>query len=237
MSWIIQRTRRPGAALRLYCFAHAGGSPGEYAFWGDELEALEVRAIQLPGRGSRYDQPALASVPALRDAVLDGVAFEPPFAFFGHSFGAILAFEVARALEARGAGPRWLVASAARAPHLPSRLAPIAHLDDAALVAALHDDALRALLDDPDMLELVAPALRGDLAAAEAYRYVDGPPLRCPVHVLGGTADDLAPDELAAWQRHAATGWSLTMLPGDHFFTRSLRGAVLAHLATLAAAP
>jgi surfactin synthase thioesterase subunit len=236
-AWIIRRTRRPAAAARLYCFPHAGGAPGEYAFWGDELASAEVHANQLPGRGGRLDEPPLTTLSAARDAVVAGVGFAPPFVLFGHSLGAVLAFEVARVLEARGAGPACVVVSAARAPHVASPLAPISQLGDAALIEHLAggpDSAIRDVLDDPELHELVLPALRADLALAETYRFAGGPPLGCPLVAFGGTGDDVTPGELAAWERHTTAAFALQLFDGDHFYTRSARGAVLARLDAIA---
>lgn len=228
--WLIRRALRPTAAARLFCFPHAGGAAGEYAFWGDELASAEVGAIQLPGRGGRWEEAPLTALAAVRDAIVDAVAFPPPCVLFGHSLGAVIAFEVARVLDARGAAPACVVVSAARAPHVASRLERVSHLGDAALLERLahgQDTAIRELVDDPELHELVLPGLRADLQLAEGYRFVDGPPLRCPIVALGGTADDLTRAELSQWERHTAAAFSIHLFDGDHFYTRTARGAVI----------
>jgi surfactin synthase thioesterase subunit len=234
--WLACRAPRPRASARLYCFPHAGGSAGEYAAWADDLPDVEVAAIQLPGRGGRLEEPPLEDAAAVRAAVLAGVAFRAPFALFGHSLGALLAYEVARGLEARGAGPACLVVSASRAPSTQRRLAPISHLDAAALLAELadgHDPSIREVLGDPEIQELVLPGLRADLRLAEQYAHAHGPPLRCPIIALGGDGDDITRDDLVAWQAHAAGPFSVHLIPGGHFFTRTARDAVARLLAAL----
>jgi surfactin synthase thioesterase subunit len=231
--WLICRVPRPGAAVRLYCFAHAGGAAGEYAFWGDELASVEVAAIQLPGRGGRWQEPPLTSVAQVRDAVLAAVVFRAPFVLFGHSLGAVIAFEVARSLELGGAGPAHLVVSASRAPHARSRLEPVSQLPDDALIAWLargRDPVLCELLADPEMHELMLPPLRADLRLAEDYRFADGPALGCPITAFGGTTDEVTGDELAAWQRHTQAGFAIHRFEGGHFYTRTARDAVARRL-------
>jgi surfactin synthase thioesterase subunit len=234
--WLACRAPRPRAAARLYCFPHAGGAAGEYATWADELPEVEVAAVQLPGRGGRFAEASLEDAAAVRDAVLAGVELRPPFALFGHSLGALLAFEVARGLEARGAGPACLVVSACRAPSAPRRRAPISHLSDAALLAELagdDDSAIREVIDDPELCELVLPGLRADLRMAERYAPLPGPPLGCPIVALGGEADDVTLDELAAWQSHTAAALAIHRFAGGHFFTRTARDAVARLLAAV----
>src|SRR3954468_24607862 len=120
-AWLACRQRRPDAAVRLYCFPHSGGSAGEYVRWSDWLPGIEVWGVQLPGRGPRGAEACYLRVDARVKAMVDSVDFRPPFALFGHSLGAVVAFETARALRDRG-GPRpeALILSAYHAPHLPS---------------------------------------------------------------------------------------------------------------------
>jgi surfactin synthase thioesterase subunit len=225
--------------MRWYCFPHAGGAPGEYARWSDAVEVAEVNAVQLPGRGARYDEQPFTDVAGLRDAVVGAVSFQSPFILFGHSLGALIAFEVARALEQRGHGPSALVVSAARAPHLPARLAPISHLGDRELLEhvaggpARRDESIERILEDSELLELMLPGLRADLQMAERYRCFEAPPLRCRLVACGGLEDDVTRHDLEQWSCQTSTAFAVQMFQGHHFYTRSEREAVIALLEAL----
>src|SRR5712672_1543756 len=133
-AWLACRQRRPDAAVRLYCFPHSGGSAGEYVRWSDWLPGIEVWGLQLPGRGPRLAEEPYLRVDALVEAIVDSVAFRPPFAFFGHSLGAVVAFETARALRDRsGPKPEALILSAYHAPHLPNTTPEVHRLPGAQL--------------------------------------------------------------------------------------------------------
>src|SRR5262249_34529677 len=134
--WLVCRRRRPAARLRLYCFPHTAGSPGEYVRWGDQLPEIEGWGIQPPGRGARITEEPLTSVEAFTAGLLGETGFAPPFVFFGHSLGALTAFETARALRAAGAPlPGRLILSAFPAPHLERPRRPLHTLGDAELIA------------------------------------------------------------------------------------------------------
>jgi pyochelin biosynthetic protein PchC len=90
------------------------------------------------------------------------------------------------------------------------------------------------LLDDPEMHELVLPPLRAELRLAETYRFVEGPALGCPITALGGTADDITRDELAAWQRHTQAAFAVDQFEGGHFYTRTARDAVARRIDAIA---
>src|SRR2546421_456760 len=94
--WLACRERRPDAAFRLYCFPHSGGSAGEFVRWADQMPDVEVFGVQLPGRGGRYQEPAFTRMSSLVEAMVAQVPFHGPFVFFGHSLGALVAYEVAR---------------------------------------------------------------------------------------------------------------------------------------------
>jgi medium-chain acyl-[acyl-carrier-protein] hydrolase len=227
---------RPDASLRLYCFAHAGAGAGAYRAWGEGLPAtIDVCAVRLPGRESRIDEPPRTRLDDILAELVPLVAGGPaPFAFFGHSLGALVAFELARALEDRGLpGPRHLVVSGHAAPQLGGQA------DDAPASDAELLDDLRGLggttgdvLGNRELLELVLPIVRADFAVSAAYRFVAGAPLGCPLTALGGAGDPgVTLAALEAWRVHTRGGFALRQFPGGHFFIDSARPAVLAAVA------
>ncbi|MFE7131604.1 thioesterase II family protein [Streptomyces sp. NPDC057638] len=221
--WLIRRVPRPDAPLRLYCFPHSGGSPGEYLRWSESLEEIEVWGVQAPGRGSRIAERPLTTLTELVDGLLAATAFVPPFAFFGHSLGALAAYETTRALAARGLpGPEFLVASACPAPDRP-RSGPFVHdLSDKDLFDVIqrrYGGLPPELAADPALVELVMPYYRADFAMFETYRHRPGPEPELPLWVVGGDQD--IPGELLGHWRPRTTGpFELRTLPGGHFYLR-----------------
>jgi medium-chain acyl-[acyl-carrier-protein] hydrolase len=216
---------RREASVRLICFPHAGGSASIYAAWQRLLSpAIEIVGVQLPGREERRGEPFLESVPLAVESVIGELAEldDRPLAFFGYSLGAVLAFECIRARRRRGApAPRQLFVAASRSPQ---RLGPsaIAHLPTADFVSAItrgYEGIPRQVLDQPELLAYFVTVLRGDLRLLEAYRYLDEPPLRCPIQALGGSEDrHVESDDLNAWASQTEAEFSSTFLSGGHFF-------------------
>ncbi|WP_333771389.1 thioesterase II family protein [Streptomyces sp. IBSBF 2435] len=218
--WLVRRCARPSARLRLYCFPHSGGLPGEYLSWFEALADVECWGVQSPGRGSRIAETPLRDVHRMVEEFL-GVFAPPqePYAFFGHSLGALVAFETARALRDRGAPqPRFLLLSSCPPPAAPRDGRHLADLDDAGLLA-LTEERYGPLPADPALLALVMPLYRADLAAYETYRYRPGPPLGLPVRVVGGDQDTTG-DVLAGWGRETTGPFGVSLLPGGHFYLR-----------------
>jgi pyochelin biosynthetic protein PchC len=214
----------PQARVRLVCFPYAGGSASFYFPLSRALSpAVDVLALQYPGRQDRRAEPTIDDLGELTDQVL--AAIEPwddlPLAFFGHSMGATLAFEVARKLERKtGTVLVNLFASGRRAP---SRLRnEDVHLrDDAALVRDLRrlNGTDARILADEELLRTILSALRSDYKAIENYRFQPGPPLNCPITVLVGDRDPVTTiDEARSWQEHTAAECDLNVLPGGHFY-------------------
>jgi surfactin synthase thioesterase subunit len=204
--------------------------------WSDRLTEVELWGLQLPGRGSRLDERPKATMEELIEAIVTEVPFTNPFVFFGHSLGALVAYETAVALRDRGLpGPQELFLSAYRAPHLHVPGGDTHTLSAPALLAAveqehggLPDDAR----DDPELLALMTAGLRADLGIVASYRHAPTAPLHCPVTVLGGDRDHESADDLAAWSRHTTGRTNLQVFPGDHFYFREQTDDVLAFLAT-----
>lgn len=222
-SWIQPLGPTSGAAARLFCLPHAGGAASFFRPLAAGLAGpVEVLGVQYPGRQARFVEPPLTSLVDLADQVAAALAprLDLPFALFGHSMGALLAYEVALRLERDGSAPRWLFASGHGAPSRPTG-PPTYQLDDDGLVAELHrlNGTELAVLDDPDLIEIILPVFRADLTAVQTYRPSAGAPLRCPVTVLLGDADPTTTIEDArAWAAHAAGPHEVIVLPGGHFY-------------------
>lgn len=219
--WLLRRSRRPAAGHRLYCFPFAGGTPGVYLPWERRLPEVEVWGVLPPGRGKRFAEPPIGSVPELVRTLLAEVEFRPPFLLFGHSLGALLAFETARELQAAGRpGPSAVVVSAHRPPHQPYEDAPITAWPEPEFRAEVERryPAPPELAEDPELLAQSYRMLHGDLRLVETYRYRPAEPLRCPIAVVSGVDDYWSERELAGWGRHTSAGCRVSMVPGDHHY-------------------
>jgi medium-chain acyl-[acyl-carrier-protein] hydrolase len=221
--------------LRLFCFPYAGGGAQVFREWPTGLPGdIEVCAVELPGRGARFlEAPYLRMEPLLADlqTALDD-ALDRPFAFFGHSLGALLAFELTRRLRRAGAPlPVQLLVSARRAPQVPRRDSGMSLLSDEEFVAELrrYGRTPEVVLRDPELMAALLPMVRADFSVLESWRYRDERPLDIPLTVLGGTHDEYAtPAELRAWQAQTYRPLAVHMVPGHHFFLESARREVLA---------
>ncbi len=217
--------------LRLYCFAHGGGSVAEYLRWSGQLPGVEVWGIQLPGRGSRIEEPALSDMDSLASEVAEHVRFGEPYAFFGHSFGALLAFEVVRRLREAGRPlPIRLFASGYPAPDTPLTQEPIHRLPDREFLAAIsrrYDAVPAEVLHNADLQAAVLPGLRMDYRILETYRYRSESPLPVPITALAGTEDLIGREELQAWDRHCDPPVSVCRFPGGHFYLHARRERLL----------
>ena len=188
---------------------------------------VEVFPVQLPGRGSRLREPPHTDLPALVSITIEALRpyFNRPFAFFGHSFGASLSFELARRLRLEGdTEPLHLFVSGRRAPHI-SESRPITYnLPENEFIEELRrlNGTPAEVLEHPELMQLVIPILRADFQICETYNYSSDSPLNCPITVFGGLQDDKVPREyLEAWRDHTTSDFNIAMLPGDHFFVHT----------------
>lgn len=221
------RVRGPAKTrLTLFCFPYAGAGPAVFRGWAEAMapDGVEVCAIRLPARDTRFREPPLRSVfdvapqvAAAMHAVLDR-----PYALYGHSLGGIVAFETARELRRRGAPiPQRLLVSASHAPQLPWAHPPLRYLDQDVF---LHEMQKRyggipnQVLEDEELLRLLLPGLRADVEMIENYRYSDEPPLEFPVTVYGGDRDRMVSRiSLEGWREQTTAAFRLHIVPGDHF--------------------
>jgi medium-chain acyl-[acyl-carrier-protein] hydrolase len=218
----------------LFCFAHAGAGATVYSSWPQHLqEDIEVYGVQLPGREDRADEVPFASVEPLMNALMPELRSlaRCPFVLYGHSMGALLAFEVARRSVAEwGYGPALLAVSGFPAPDRLSCTGPPLHqLSDEQLLEHLARlEGPRASLDDQRVIDSILPVLRADIAACENYTYTGSPPLRCPISAFAGARDpSIAAAGLARWGFHTKGGFNARVLPGSHFFIEASRRELL----------
>ncbi|MFE2295596.1 thioesterase II family protein [Streptomyces sp. NPDC059452] len=223
-TWLRRFQEARGQAVRLVCFPHAGGSASAFVGLSRALGGhLDVLAVQYPGRQDRRREAPYRSITEHADALAGvlGPLTGAPYALFGHSMGAVLAYETARRLAAAGRPEPLRVFLSGRG--APSPL-PGAHDrlgSDAEILAAVRrlGGTGQGVLENPELLAMVLPALRADYGALGAYRWDGGPPLGCPVTVLVGDADPVVGvEEAAAWRGHTTGAFAMRVLPGGHFY-------------------
>jgi len=215
----------PAGAMRLFLFPFAGGNASTFLPWQQLLgPRLELRVAQLPGRGVRLFDPPVAEMGELvarLTRAVTGLA-DRPFVFFGHSVGALIAFEVTRQLRRAGRPePVSLWVSGAEGPRTRAVRRQLHDLDDAELIEALreYNGTAPEMLEDREMMELVLPGLRADFALNECYVYRAEPPLKQPIHLLLGDADPYVEEDRAAgWAWETSRPVQRHCYPGDHFF-------------------
>ncbi|PYS78745.1 MAG: putative thioesterase [Acidobacteria bacterium] len=226
--WLVRYRASPRTRLRLFCFPYAGGAAQVFRLWPQSLpDFIEVCAVQPPGRGSRLREEPFTRLDALVEAAMPALIpfMDVTFAFYGHSMGAMIAFEAARRLRCMGVdGPAHLFVGACRAPRLASEREITYDLPEPEFIEELRrrGGTPTEVLGHEELLHLLLPLLRADFAVIETYSYAEGPPLDCPLTAFGGLEDEGgARESLAPWEEHTAGQFSLHMLPGDHFFLRS----------------
>jgi medium-chain acyl-[acyl-carrier-protein] hydrolase len=226
--WFFVPRARPQARVRLLCFPHAGSGAFAYRTWPADLpEWVEVCAVQLPGRETRLREKPIGSLPELIQRLLPAIPpqLDRPLALFGHSMGALIAFELARALRRQQlATPVHLLVSGRVAPHLPPRHQPMHLESDDVFIERLRlfNGTADAVLSNVELMRLFLPLLRADFRLNEAYTYAPEPPLDCPISVFGGRDDRVAPvEQMAGWREQTSGRYTERVLPGGHFFVQT----------------
>lgn len=223
-AWFPNIDAQPAAPLRLFCLPHAGAGAAAFRRWQEHLPGIAVCPVRLPGRETRAaEQPFTRMAPlveALGEAILPWAA--QPFALFGHSMGAGVAFELARWLRRRGAPlPACLLVSGARAPQFRLDWTPPPEPTEAELLAQVRrlEGLPEEALEDSELIRLVLPALRADTTLYRTYAYMEEPPLACPIRAFGGEADpNITREHLEAWGLQTTAGFALRTFPGGHFY-------------------
>lgn len=236
--WILLRNPNPEATLRLFCFPYAGGGAFIYRSWAEGLPGtVEVCPVQLPGRENRLSETPFRRLSNLADTIATAIIkyTDKPFAFFGHSMGAKLAFEVARRLRREGnCQPAHLFVSGSSAPHLPESDRAFYKLPKPLFINELRrlNGTPKEVLDHPELMDLVIPMLRADFEVVQTYAYTEDLPLGCPITAFGGLEDEEVPrSQLVGWGEHTTAPFTVRMFPGDHFFLNRKSSLLLPMLA------
>jgi medium-chain acyl-[acyl-carrier-protein] hydrolase len=232
--WAIYPNRNPSAKLRLFCFPYAGGGATVFSTWPRSLPPeVEVVAVQPPGREGRLMEKPFTDLAELVAAMHPQLLphFDKPFAFYGHSNGGLMAFEMARTLRRTGGPmPRHLFVGGRPSPQL--------ELDEEIIHALPHDEFITALrryagtpeeiLQNAEIMELIMPLLRADFSLGETYAYTQEPPLDIPISAYGGVRDDeVTAEQVEAWEEQTSSRFHFQMFDGDHFFINGNRAEVL----------
>lgn len=232
-SWCITGNPRHEIRMRLFCFPYAGGGAAVFRQWQAGLpNHVQVCPVQYPGREHRIAEPLITKLHRLVDVACKALSpyFDRPFAFYGHSLGARIAFEMTRELRRkRDIQPLHLIVSGSRAPHLPEPN-PIHHLPGEAFVEELRrfSGTPAAVLENRELMEMYLPILRADFEVDETYEHTPERPLDCPIAAFGGTLDlEATREEIEQWGRHTYGNFTLEMFKGDHFFLHSKRDHLL----------
>jgi len=223
--WIRRPGPVPTTRLRLFCFPYAGAGTLIFRTWPDVLAAdVEICPVELPGRGTRMTERPFTQLSPLVEALTQALVplLDKPFAFFGHSLGSLVSFELIRRIrEYYGVYPVRLFVSAGRAPQIPHRDPPVHALPEIDFLAELRrlNGTPSEILKHSELMHIMLPLLRADFSIYETYVYSAKPALTCPISAFGGLSDHRVNNsDLEAWRVQTNGNFSLRMFPGDHFF-------------------
>ncbi len=224
--WFENLSRVQAPTLYLVCFPYAGASAQIFYLWPAYFAPkLGIYLVHLPGRGKRSHEKPFTRLSLLVDAIVQNMPaelLECPFALYGHSLGALLSFEIVRAVRRRyGIEPVQLFLSGRSAPHVVESEAPTFSLPHHDFIARLRElnGTPKEVLEDPELTELFLPLLRADFELVDTYQYRPEQCLSCPITVYGGLEDkEASVADLHAWKEHTSAEFNVRLFPGDHFF-------------------
>lgn len=236
-NWISCPKPNPQAKLRLFCFPCAGGTTSAYSKWYNYLPTdIEINLVQLPGRSHRIEEPPFTNfLPLIKTLTSELKPYlNKPFAFFGHSMGATLAFEIIRQLRHENHQiPIHLFAAACPAPHSPIKTF-IHKLPETEFIAELqhrYNAIPQSILKNKELMQIFLPCLRADFTMIETYKYALEKPLDCPITVFGGLQDKaISINKLEYWSVETNDIFNLEMFIGCHFFLQHNQSLFLQNL-------
>jgi medium-chain acyl-[acyl-carrier-protein] hydrolase len=237
--WVIRPATVQTAKLTLFCFSYAGGGASAFRGWNEQLlPNIEVRWVQLPGRENRIREQPIRSMDDLAPALAKGIlpCIRTPFAFYGHSLGAKVAFETTRVLRRIGSEqPCHLFVGASDAPQLGWPHPLIHALPDNDFIHEIqqrYDAVPPEVLEDAELMSLLIPTLRADITLVEKYRYIPESPLDCPITAFGGKEDrNVERSALDSWRHQTSARFRLYEIDGSHFFLHSAQKTLLGLIA------
>jgi len=238
--WTVCPKLRPAARMRLFCFPYAGVGISAFRGWADHSDpTIEVWGVQLPGREGRLKERPFSSMDELIPPLVEALSglLDRPYVLYGHSLGAPIAFETARAFRrSRRRPPAHLFVGASPAPQLPwphplmHRLAEDDFLNE---IQTRYGGIPRLVMEDPELRAALVPALRADITIMETYRYRPEAPLDLGITAFAGTRDTMVtPAAITEWRHQATQAFQLEDLDGDHFFTQTVRHRLLETIRT-----
>ena len=238
--WIQYSATRSKPKVRLFCFPYAGGNAAVFSQWKFMMpEGIETHPIQYPGRGNRIAEPLCLSMREMISELAEVLQsfVREPYAFFGYSMGAVVAFETARLLRRQyGSQPEQLILAAKGAPGCKEN-GPTRHLmDDDAFLESLRTlgGVPAEFFEHPELIEFMLPILRADFQLIESYDYDSEEPLDCPITIMGGEQDAESPlESLVEWQSQTSGPFRQLSYPGDHFFLNDCVAEIVSDVSSL----
>lgn len=220
--WFVRYSRGPAPA-RVLAFPYAGGGASVFRDWGARLPGAELYGAQLPGRERRLRETPIGDLEQLLDQLLAPclALTDRPFVLFGHSMGALVAYELAHRLQARGRIPLAVIVSAFRSPDLPARSRPLHALAEDELVAGLRGYGATAseVFEHPELLALLLPMVRADFRLHETYRFPGHRTLACPLTAIAASDDRHVPEEdMLGWGDKTTGPFAHRRVAGGHFY-------------------
>lgn len=216
-------------------FPYAGGGPTAFGKWISDFPAhIEVRIAHYPGRGSRHNEAPIKDLAVLIGSIQFAIQplLDKPFAFFGHSFGGLVAYVLTQSLRQNNLPqPKVLFISACSAPHIPDPNPSTHTLTDPEFVNALRkfNGIPSEIVNNPKIIELLLPTLRADFEAVESYQHDSSErPLSCPIVVFGGSNDPrVSQERMEGWASLTRSRFTSIYFPGDHFYINSVKDEIV----------